>query len=819
MPAGLHRLVATLVALAVATQAAVGLLCHGSRPLSDAHRELPWVHGPTLLALLLALTVAGDLVAVRLRHGEQTEELTLFEAALVIDVLLLPTWSALLLPVAASVVSSAIRRRALLKTVFNASNLALSTAVLVGIVHLLGGTTRALGVQAVLALLLGTLAFTVVNLVALSRVYGLLGDEGPWQIVRDGLRLSAVMAVGMVALGGTALTLLSAAPALLPFTIVPAGALTFAYRAAAQESDERERSSRLLALSQVLAGRLDADEVLSAFLDLTRQAFGADVALAVLGEFDLPGDGAPTTVVDDRETGRDRRTSPPAETLLLHRAGPEVLTAGLPEGCHAGVLAPLEAEGRRVGVVVLGTRDRHRALGARELTLLTPLASALAVALRGAAHLARLEEETSKLKAVVDQSSDGILVLDGAGTVQLWSPALQSLTGRPEASALGRPLGDLLTTTTVQGIPCDAFLVGRVELTPTTPQVVVELTVRRDDGEQRVVRCAHAGVFDELGVLQRDVVIVHDVTRERQVERLKADFIATVSHELRTPVTPIKGYADLLRRRGHLMDDAKRAECLAVISDRAEHLSRLVEDLLLASRISASEGTTAAQVDMGSNDLGALVRRGCADFGDLGERIALALPDEPIPVGCDPVRVIQVLTNLVGNALKYSTAGTPVDVTLTVEGRRAVVTVTDRGRGIPADQLEKVFEKFHRVEDPMLMTTGGTGLGLYIARQLTAAMGGTLGCTSTLNLGSVFTFALGLAGEPTPAPGHLPAGADAAGVTPPVQLASTAPRPRRAPPWAVAPVDPSLPAQETAGAKVPAGWAPRSATTDETPAR
>ena len=820
MPTALRRLVVSLLALAVGAQVIVGLLGHGSQPLADAGTELPWVHGPALLLMLLCLTVAGDLVAVRLRRGEETEELTLFEAAVVVDVLLLPTWSALLLPVAASVVCSVVRRRAVLKTVFNASNLALATAVLVGVVHLSGGAPRKLGVQAVLALLVGTLAFTVVNLVALSRVYGLIGDEQPWQVVRDGLRLSAVMAVGMVALGGTALTLVWAAPALLPFTVVPAGALTFAYRAAAQESDERERSSRLLALSQVLAGRLDADEVLEAFLDLTRQAFGADVALAVLDASAMPGGSAPTTVLDDREAGRDRRTALSCETGLLQCAGAEVLTTGLENDWRVALLAPLEADGSRVGVVLLATRDRHRTLGERELTLLTPLASALAVALRGAAHLARLEEETSKLKAVVDQSSDGILVLDGAGTVQLWSPAVEALTGRSGAAALGGRLGALLPTTAVDGSPCDAFLAGRVLLTPGSPQAVVELTILRDDGEQRVVRCAHAGVFDELGTLQRDVVIVHDVTRERQVERLKADFIATVSHELRTPVTPIKGYADLLRRRGHLMDDAKRAECLGVISDRAEHLSRLVEDLLLASRISATEGTTAAQVEMATDDLAALVRRGCGDFGELGERVVLDVPAVAVPVGCDPVRVIQVLTNLVGNALKYSTAGTPVDVALHVVDSRAVVTVTDRGRGIPADQLEKVFEKFHRVEDPMLMTTGGTGLGLYIAQQLASAMEGTLTCASTLNVGSVFTFTLALAGAAAPPvrtpaapPVRTPAAATRSAATYSAE-GSVLPRTRRTPPWAVVPRDPAVVAAEEAAGRAERDAAPRSAHAD-----
>jgi PAS domain S-box-containing protein len=779
VPAGLRRLVLSLAAAGVVAQAAVAFLTRDMGAVTSLAAKLPWAHGVVLLGVLLALTVVGDLVSVRVRHGDESEELTLFEAAVVVDVLLLPAGYALLVPVAASVLCSLVRRREPVKTVFNAANQALATAVFVVIVHVLTPAGAGLSGRAVIALLVGTLAFSAVNLIALSRVYSLLGGDDPWEMVRDDARLAAVMAVGMVALGGTAVTVAWAAPALLPFTVVPAAALTFAYRAAAQETEERQRSSQLLALSQVLAGRLNADDVTGAFLDLTRQAFNADIAVAVLDPGAQPGGSVPTSVVDDKEKGYERRTSDIGEQMLLLRSSQDGVIAltdkdNLPAGWARAVVAPLEAEGRRLGAVVLATRDRHQRLGRRELTLLTPLASALAVALRGAAHVQRLTEETSKLKAVVDQSSDGILVLDGEGRVQLWSPALEVLTGRAELTALGRPLGQLVATVQPDGTPIDPFAAGRGLLSPEEPRGTVELTVLRDDGEQRVVRCAHAGAFAADGTLLRDVVIVHDVTRERQVERLKADFIATVSHELRTPITPIKGYADLLRRRGDAMSPEKRAECLEVISSRTEHLARLVEDLLLASRISATEGAASAQVEMGTADLVALITRACGDFGTDGERIELDLPTKPVHVGCDAMRVVQVLSNMVSNALKYSAAGSPVDVRLTVADGHATVDVSDVGRGIPADQLERVFEKFHRVEDPMRMTTSGTGLGLYIARELAAAMGATLTCRSTLGVGSVFSLS-------------LPVVAAAGGETAPVEDAEGAlpamPRPRLVPPW------------------------------------
>jgi signal transduction histidine kinase len=137
-----------------------------------------------------------------------------------------------------------------------------------------------------------------------------------------------------------------------------------------------------------------------------------------------------------------------------------------------------------------------------------------------------------------------------------------------------------------------------------------------------------------------------------------------------------------------------------------------------------------------------------------------------------------VLSNLVSNALKYSAAGTPVDVRLGVTDGRASVEVADVGRGIPADQLERVFDKFHRVEDPMRMTTGGTGLGLYIARELATAMGATLECRSTLGVGSVFSLSLPVVAASAGSGEPLVPGLAAPAGEPPVM-----PKPRLVPPW------------------------------------
>ena len=198
----------------------------------------------------------------------------------------------------------------------------------------------------------------------------------------------------------------------------------------------------------------------------------------------------------------------------------------------------------------------------------------------------------------------------------VWNPAIAQVTGVEADAAVGRPLTEVMSALGAEGGPVDPLREAFDELTPAEPRATVEMGVQRPDGEQRWVRAAHAAVFDGEDLV-RDVVIAHDVTRERQVERMKADFIATVSHELRTPVTPIKGYVDLLRRKGDSFTPEKRRECLDIVADRVAHLGRLVEDLLLASRVSSP----ASAVRMSSGDLVHLTAKAVGDFAAERQRL------------------------------------------------------------------------------------------------------------------------------------------------------------------------------------------------------
>lgn len=684
-----------------------------------------------LVPALAALTCVAELTVVRLRHGDAVEELSLYEAALIIVVLLLPPAPALFAALLALVVASAVQRRSPIKAVFNLGTYAAAVSALILVVHALGGTPGHMTAGVLFGVLLGTLLFTAINLGCLAQILGVVSGTPPWKIIRAEAPLSAYMAVGTVATGLTTVEIALHSPLLLPFMAMPALALTYAYRAAAQEAEERTRSARLLELSQVLAER---EDLVRRFLLLVREAFDADLAVVALRgsaeamsvESSAPGEVTTGPIPAHLDRFRD-----------LDR--PEHFTTGLPADLRHLLVVPVEGGGRRFGTVALGTRTRRgRQLSQRDMTLLAPLGNALAVALQGAEHLDRLVEESSKLHAVVEQSSAGIVMVEGDGVVRMWNEAFADLTGVAAADADGRRLADLLD------VPDTDDHAGLLPVTPEEPKMAAELSIRRPDGELRRLRLAHSAVFDR-DRLVRDVIVITDLTREYRAERLKSDFIATVSHELRTPLTPIIGYLDLLRTRGEKMTPQKRAQSLDLIADRAKHMSRLVEDLLLASRVGDGQDEPALQVNLGSHDLVTLVRQVTDDMGRTNGRIVTDLPDDPVLVQCDSGRAVQVVGNLVGNALKYSPGTEQVDVRLEVRDERAWVVVTDRGLGIPADQQEKVFEKFHRVEDPMTMSTGGTGLGLFIARRLAQAMGGDISLTSTLGVGSTFTLALPLA--------------------------------------------------------------------------
>jgi PAS domain S-box-containing protein len=346
--------------------------------------------------------------------------------------------------------------------------------------------------------------------------------------------------------------------------------------------------------------------------------------------------------------------------------------------------------------------------------------------IRAAALLDQVRSDHDRLTRIVDGAHDGILLLDRSGVVQVWNPAMETMTGLPADRVVGHPIERVLTDTVREA---DEPVRGRwlVEQAHAgSSRRELDARLRSVDGVVREVRESHSLVFDERGRCTGDVVVVRDVSRQRELERLRGDFVARVSHELRTPLTPIRGFANILLKRGDHLDATQRDDALERIVERADHLSDLVEDLLLVTRLDRRElddlvharptALVAVLETAADNARGRDPARTISIHAAPGTGDALA----------DPDRVRQIAEALLDNACQYSPDDTPIEVELDQDGDDVRVRVIDHGPGIPRDQREAIFEQFHRLEDPLTMRTGGVGLGLFIGRRLAQAMHGTL---------------------------------------------------------------------------------------------
>ncbi len=663
-----------------------------------------------LLVFFIALAALSDVVYVPVRHGDAWEELTFVEVVVIWGVLILPPFAAMATALCGFAIVGLILRRPPVKSLFNLAAYAVSGAGLMFVYYGLFGGTGQFSLRSVLALIAGALVFTAINLFLLSLVLLAAEDVPPREVLAEQWGLSVGMAVGSVGVATVALAIEQTNPVLAPFAALPVVALWYAYRASSAHAQARERSRWLVELGQAVATPGGPADVIPRAADALRRVYGADEYTAVLHS--------------GLRFGSDLEWIPPE---LMPREAITLAEDALPAGWNAGVAVRLDDQSGG-GVLALGSHDesgwatrnlpwaRSWSLPETDKPGLVALTAAVGSSVRAGQTLAALTAETAKLQAVVDHATDGICVVDNRGRILLWSPAAERITGVrvPDLS-----------------VPPDAL---QPIVSAPPDQQGIEVEFERADGQSLSL---HVTRVDVPGAAATSVITIRDMTRERRAERMKADFIATVSHELRTPITPIRGYADLLRRRWDRMSEEKRASVLDTIEERANHLTRLVDDLLIAARASTD---TQLSVDVQPMDLVAVVSEAAGSFPEADGRLTIE-QSPPLPTIADRTRVVQIIGNLVGNALKYTPAGTPIEISFGT-GDPVEVRVTDHGPGIAANEQDRVFERFYRIEDPLTMRTGGSGLGLHISRELARAMGGDVRLISNPGAGSTFVLQL-----------------------------------------------------------------------------
>ena len=227
-----------------------------------------------------------------------------------------------------------------------------------------------------------------------------------------------------------------------------------------------------------------------------------------------------------------------------------------------------------------------------------------------------------------------------------------------------------------------------------------------------------------------------DRSEAHAAERMRVDFVANASHELRTPLATLVGYAETLREQGSELDTETRERFTAIVHDEARRMQRLVEDLISLSRIEA-EKYSAPQEDLDLLPIVEMARASCQGFAEeRGSEVRVeAEPDLP-PVAGDRAQILQMVDNLIGNALRYGRRGTPVSIALRAEGDMVRLTVSDEGEGIAAEHIPRLTERFYRADPSRSRALGGTGLGLAIVKHIVERHRGSLTIESQLGRGT-----------------------------------------------------------------------------------
>ncbi|MGN6431976.1 MAG: GAF domain-containing protein [Gaiellaceae bacterium] len=515
------------------------------------------------------------------------------------------------------------------------------------------------------------------------------------------------------------------------------------------ESERRARSlaQQLARTGTLLATELDPAAVLDEIVAQAPALLGTDAAVVRLLEDDelvvsAAGGEFPADLLESRSpaTGWAAadaiQTGTPVAVGDVDEQGPTTEDPALAAGYRAFLAVPLVgSDGGLQGVLSVYAR-RPRTWHPDEVEALSALAANASAALASAELYQRVALEKERSVAILANIADGIVAIDREGRVVLWNDAASRITGVAGADATGRTTEQVLQRTLESGDATGLEGLG--------DRLVL---IRRGDDEVWL-SLTEAIMRDPAGAVSGRIFAFRDISAERVVEQMKSDFVTTVSHELRTPLTSIYGFAETLLRQDVPFEEDERRVFLGYIASESERLTRIVDQLLSVARLDTGD----LQVDLAPTD----VRTVVSDVVQLAEQAPMAnghsfvidLPEEPLDAEADRDKLRQILANLVDNAVKFSPNGGTVTVAARANGRVAEVRVVDEGIGIPEEEQRRIFTKFYRgdamTRDP---ATGGTGLGLFIARGLVSAMGGRMWVDSREGAGSSFAFELPLARE------------------------------------------------------------------------
>lgn len=497
----------------------------------------------------------------------------------------------------------------------------------------------------------------------------------------------------------------------------------------------------LLEISRAMSARLDLSALLELILQSVVELLAGQAGLIALRRDDslfspvafigLPPQAVPLFEPLWRDLESEEQRGPiPDLSLRLALAS---RAAGVP--LRQVVALPLEIGREAIGYIFI-FRTRGAAFSNNDHQVLSAFANQAAIAVQNARLYQQVSAERERLNAIIQNSGDGVMIVNPYRIIQTWNRALVNMTGISAEEAIGRPCYDVLDLRTQQGVRVCHTACPLMHPSPDG-RLYAEGIHRRADGLTITLANNYSPQFDEEGHITQFIANVRDVTRLREAEEFKQTLLSVISHELKTPVSIIKGYAGTLAREDANWDKETLAEGLTVIEEEADRLDRLISNLLEASRLQAG----GLKIRPSYVDLVELAKSAVENLRQTTEKHTFAMdfpPNFPEIQG-DNDRLREVLTNLIGNAIKYSPEGGAIKVGGQVEDNHKVrLYVSDEGIGIPPGEQERIFERFHRVDNRLARQTPGTGLGLYLVKAVVEAHGGRVWVESTPGHGSVF---------------------------------------------------------------------------------
>jgi len=422
-----------------------------------------------------------------------------------------------------------------------------------------------------------------------------------------------------------------------------------------------------------------------------------------------------------------------ARTIYLPDTGQEPEFIFFDKGVKSLMVVPLIAQGRVIGTINVDDAQTN-AFGPAQERLLTIAAAQAGVTIENARLFARIAAEQQQMQAIIQHMADGVLLINKQGTIITCNSTVAIMLGMSRDEIVGQNIHENSLHPNLAKVTSGATYRAR------TGVLAKEITI--EDPRPRTLQIFTTTVTDDERGPVGEVRVVHDVTKEKELEQLKDDFISTVSHELRTPLFSIQGFAQLMLEEGNTLDPNTQHEFLHTIQRQATQLSEMVNNLLDLSKFDEGkmvlERKPVSLLDLINQTILKLQGFAHQQQVKLVPKLPAALP----PITGDKHRLEQVLTNLVGNAIKFSEPSQQVIISTTVSDTTISVQVKDHGIGIPPDALEKIFSRYYQVHDKHERSAMGSGLGLHIAKKIVEGHGGRIWAESETGQGSTFCFSL-----------------------------------------------------------------------------